>query len=113
MTISVHDLHRLLPSDIERITRDMPIPGFAARLAETYASYLKRLTNPRAVELDDVTRISVQLSMTGLWRLIDPKTFIQAQSADLDPLVVEEFCDTLRLNLREPLQVPASSAAAE
>jgi hypothetical protein len=113
MTISVHDLHRLLPSDIERMTLEMPNPGFAAALLETYGSYLKRLTKPLAVELDDVTRITVQLSMTGLWRLRNPKTFIQATSSDLDPLVIEEFCDTLRLDLDQPRQIAAGSAAAE
>jgi len=113
MTFSVHDLHRLLPSDIQRMAHEMLNPGFASTVLETYGSYLKRLTKPLAVELDDVTRITVQLSMTGLWRLRNPKTFIQALSADLDPLVVEEFCDTLHLDLGQPGKVAAGSAAAD
>jgi len=110
MTLSEDRLHRLRPSDTERIAREMPVPGFSNALLNTYGSYLKRLTKPLAVELDDVTRITLQLAMTGLWRAHSPKAFIESLRGELDPLVVEEFCDTLHLDRSEPRQVAAGSA---
>jgi hypothetical protein len=111
--LSEDRLHRLLPSDIDRITQDMSLPGFAETLLGTYGSYLKRLTKPLAVELDDVTRITAQLAMTGLWRAHGPKKFIEELRGELDPLVVEEFCDTLHLDLSAIRPVITGSAAAE
>ena len=67
---------RLSPSDITRITRLLEFGEGAKQVTALLISFLLTLRNPRAVDLDDVTRIALQLKRAGYWDFAAPYAFI-------------------------------------
>jgi DNA-binding response OmpR family regulator len=90
-SISVHRLHRLLPSDIEKLKETVSTIGGAYSLLERFGKYILALKEPTAAELDDVTRITLQLNSAGLWDTIRPEFFIRY----FNPFLSEELLNTL------------------
>jgi hypothetical protein len=94
-TLSVHRLHRLLPSDLEDLRTAKSTTEGAYAILEVFSRYILALRNPTAVELDDVARISLQLNLAGLWDTIRPEFFIRYLHSQLDGDVLETLCTVL------------------
>jgi hypothetical protein len=109
--ISVHRLHRMLPSDLERLKASASTNEGASSVVDTFRRYLIELREPTAVELDDVARITLQLNSVGLWNVIRPESFIQKVGASLDREVLKTFCDALNVPLAPEADSGADKAA--
>jgi DNA-binding response OmpR family regulator len=97
--ISVHRLHRLLPSDLEKLKETVSTIGGAYSLLEKFGKYILALKEPTAVELDDVARITLQLNSVGLWDTIRPEFFIRYFYPFLKEEVLNTLCDVLNVGL--------------
>jgi hypothetical protein len=84
-------LHRLLPSDVAEIAKSLQQPDGEASILRAFVNYLALLKNPSAVELDDVTRIALQLASTGIWEKTPPDVFISDARSRVDKDVLAPF----------------------
>jgi hypothetical protein len=74
--LTVDRLHRLAPSDLERLKARIGEPGLAEEILRVLSAYLAQVGNPSAVEADDITRIVHDLDYVGLWERDSAKTFL-------------------------------------
>ena len=88
-------LHRLLPSDVAEIAKSLQQPDGEASILRAFVNYLALLKNPSAVELDDVTRIALQLASTGIWEKTPPDVFISDARSRVDKDVLAHLSDVL------------------
>jgi hypothetical protein len=95
--VSVHQLHRMLPSDLEKLKTTLSTNEGASSVVDIFGQYLIALKEPTAVELDDVARITLQLNSVGLWNVKRPESFIQKLSASLDREVLKTLCAVLNV----------------
>lgn len=109
--MSLERLHRLRPSDIETIKKETKRPDKLSGIIASFARYLLSLTNPRAVELDDVFRIALQLKAAGVWDLVRPQDFAEAFEHHIDAEVTSALRDALGAN--EVKKASGGSAAAK
>ena len=107
LPLSEDRLQRLRPSDIDTIRRNLQDATFISNLENTLGDYLSHLRGPLAVELDDVSRIVLQMEMAGVWDIIDPVLFINAIASKTDRQVIIAYCNALNI---EPDPMPIANA---
>jgi DNA-binding protein HU-beta len=95
--ISAAALHRLLPSELAKMANIMSKSGVADKILKVFVDYLALLKNPNAVELDDVTRIALQLGSIGIWERVRPAVFVKNIQARVDKRVFAQICDVLNV----------------
>lgn len=95
--ISLGRLQRMRPSDIRQIEAHLLKDEFKQYLKGILAEYLISLKDPRALELDDVTRIVLQLDLAGFWAVVDAKQFFDQLSKEIDFRVSNVARDALGL----------------
>jgi nucleoid DNA-binding protein len=95
--LSPSRLHRMLPSDLAAIRATIKAPKTAEAILKVFGEYLGMLQEPDAVELDDVSRIAVQLASTGLWEKTSPEVFIESIRQRVDEKVLVRLRDTLEV----------------
>jgi hypothetical protein len=100
--ISVYRLHRMLPSDLEKLKTTVSNIKGAFSVFELFGEYLLALKKPTAVELDDVARVTLQLNSIGLWNVLRPELFVQQFGSSLHRDVLETFRAVLNLELPSP-----------
>ena len=94
--ISLHRLHRLRPrSDVEELRKLIAATDGAHIIFGSFLKYLLVLHNPSAVELDDVTRICLQLNAAGLWEAIPPSAIAKYFHWALDRKIVDLTAEVL------------------
>ena len=97
LVLSPSKLHRMVPSTLEELKKRLRAPGVVDAVREAFEEYLALLDNPQAAELDDVTRIALQLSSIGFWRKVHPEDFIRDIRPHVDNDVVAELHRALKL----------------
>ncbi len=78
-----------------------------------FSEYLAQLPNsPTAVDLDDVTRIALQLNQAGFWDRVDPRAFLRRHRMTMDHTVQATISDALGIGMHVAEPVPVASTAA-
>lgn len=109
--ITADRLQRLRPSDISRMARQIHDDRFAEHVSSIFSEFIARLpTTPTAVDLDDVTRITLQLNKAGFWQRVEPRAFLRRHRATMDLEVQATISDALGIGA--PALEPAASTAA-
>jgi DNA-binding protein HU-beta len=99
-------LHRLVPSALAKMERRLRLPEGVRTIRKAFEDYLALLNDPRAVELDDVTRIALQLNSIGFWKKIRPEVFINGIRSRVDGDVLVELRRVLKVNSENQTRMP-------
>ena len=94
-TISLDRLHRLRPSDIEAIKKQAKAGSELTEIVSAFASYLLGIKEPQEVELDDVSRIALQLKAADVWETVKPSDFVSTYEVGFSPKVTSALRDVL------------------
>ncbi len=92
-------MHRLRPSDIDAIKDHVQDEPLLEKVIATLGAYLLKLKTPSAVEIDDVSRIALQLRMANVWNAVPPRAFIEEFREDFDKEVIKALCEALNIDL--------------
>jgi cold shock CspA family protein len=93
-------LHSLRPSDIAELKKACATARGSYAVLLVFSRYLLALKAPRAVELDDVVRVALQLNMAGLWNKVRPEYYVRYFHSHIDPEVLGTLCYALEINLK-------------
>jgi len=97
-SLSPERIHRLRPSDIQFISNAVKTDdGIRGVLKEVY-SYFVEIENPLASELDDISRVCLQLRMTGLWNTVRPQVLIWSMRDIADKKVTATIQNALHVS---------------
>ncbi len=103
--VSPNRLHRLAPSDIESMRNAIQNnKNSAFKLLAAFVGYLISISNPRAVEFDDVTRISLQLNAAGLWDEVRPGFLVRCLVDSIEPSVLTAFCQAVDIDYNKTIK---------
>jgi DNA-binding protein HU-beta len=84
--------------DLKEMRSSLATHSGARAILEAFTKYLFVLKKPRAVELDDVTRIALQLNAAGFWDELKPEFFLKNIRSVVDADVVNALRDALSVN---------------
>jgi CspA family cold shock protein len=90
-------LHRLRPSDIETIKKNLDDTNFLEQLIGSVASYFQEIDRPAATDLDDLRRLALQLEAANLWSAVKPAYFVETNRDKFDEEVLKALCETLNV----------------
>lgn len=100
---TIERIHRLRPSDIEAIRLGVGDPVKLQSIAALFLKYLLRLNDPLEVELDDVSRVTLQFQMATVWDAVSPAMFVATFQEYLDVKVVDTILETLGRSKESPI----------
>ena len=97
-SITPEKLHHLLPSDIEEMRGTVATHSGAQSDPRNVRQISFALKKPRAIELDDVTRIALQLNAAGFWDELKPEFFLKNIRSVVDADVMNTLRDALSVS---------------
>jgi hypothetical protein len=97
LKLTADRLHKLKPSEIKYLKAQVQTADGLKQIVEAFANYLREIHSPDAVDRDDVYRLSSEMNTIGLWKRVNPASFVQGFQPYFDQEVWVALAEALHV----------------